>query len=135
MVGSGSGASNTPSAAPGLALGFEIEQLAGDALGIDLVTAIGNGLLQPGDTLFIHARQVAQPVTGLLQLLRFAAELYGCAVFRSGRPGFSTLGRILRCVADGFVTRAALYIAGTSAVGGAAGIVQPVEIDNHGVNL
>jgi len=66
-----------------LALGFEIQQFAGNALIVDLVATISNGLLQLVNAFFVYARQVTQLVGDLLQLLGILAQLHGLAGTRS----------------------------------------------------
>src|SRR5690606_27515365 len=111
------------------ALAFERQQLARHALIVDLITAISNGLFQPGNTLLVDGWLIVQLLRRLLQALCFKAQLNvlasGNVVARDGSSGLGWRG--LRCGG----AAAVLYVAAAPA-GGAGCAIGAIEVDNHG---
>src|SRR5690606_23618494 len=124
----GGRASNTPSAALGLALGFEVKQFLGDACAVDLVATLRDGLLQLGHAILVDDGLIAQLFADRLQLLGLTAQLNllaGLVGLFIGLAGDRRLGGLRRLAAT------SLSRAGTPRVGRCIGIIQPIEIDDH----
>ena len=106
--------------------GIEVEQLAGNTLAVDLISAIGDRLLDPGNLIVVDHRQGLQLVRDFLHVLGGFADLHRLAALRSGSRGLACL------VGASGVGTPRGGAAGTAGGGWRAAGIQPVEVDDHG---